>query len=121
MNSTTIYLLVPVMAGLLVSAQAMWGIAIKHNNLISGGLAQSLGNLITSPRIWLGALLYAVATLVYFMMLSKGKFFVIQISMAGVATILSTILASYLFGEPISPGNILGMSLVIVGLFFVMR
>lgn len=116
-----IYLLVPLMAGLLVSAQAMWGIAIKHNNLISGGLAQSLVNLITSPRIWLGAILYGLATLVYFMMLSRGKFFVIQISMAGVATILSTILASVIFGESISPSNILGMFLVILGLFFVMQ
>ena len=109
------------MAGLLVSAQAMWGIAIKKNNLISGGMMQSLMNLITSPRIWLGALLYGVATLVYFMMLSRGKFFIVQISMAGVATILSTILASFLFGENISSSNILGMFLVVVGLFFVMR
>ena len=121
MNNMAIYLLVPVMATLLVSAQAMWGIAIKHNNLINGGVYQSFVNLITSPRIWFGALLYIAATLVYFLMHSRGKFFVVQISMAGVATILSTILASYLFGENISPGNILGMFLVIAGLFFVMR
>lgn len=121
MNNMTIYLLAPVMATLLVSAQAMWGIAIKHNNLINGGIYQSFINLVTSPRIWLGAFLYIAATLVYFMMLSKGKFFIVQISMAGIATILSTILASYLFSENISIANIFGMLLVIAGLFFVMR
>jgi multidrug efflux pump subunit AcrB len=105
MNNLAVYLLIPVMATLLVSAQAMWGLAIKQNNLISGGILQTLTNLLGSPKIWIGAMLYAGATLVYFLMLSKGKFFVIQISMAGVATILSTLLAAYLFGEHISLGK----------------
>jgi uncharacterized membrane protein len=109
------------MAVLLVSAQAMWGTAIKHGHLIQGGVSQSAINLIFSPRIWLGAFLYIAATLVYFLMLSKGKFFVIQISMAAVATILSTILAYILFNENITSANILGMLLVITGLFFVMQ
>ena len=121
MSSQAIYLLIPVMAILLVSAQAMWGLAIKHGNLIQGGVVQSVTNVIGSPKIWLGALLYMLATAVYFVMLSRGKFFVIQISMAGIATILSTILASVIFYEAISAANIMGMFLVITGLFFVMQ
>jgi len=121
MTESAIYLLIPVMAILLVSAQAMWGIAIKHHHLVEGGIMQTGINLLTSPGIWAGALLYIAATLVYFMMLSRGKFFIIQITMAGIATILSTILASVLFKEALSLENILGMLIVIIGLFFVMR
>lgn len=116
-----IYALVPVMATLLVSAQAVWGYVIKHNGLMRGSPSQVIVNLLTSPGIWLGALLYGLTTLVYFMMLSRGKFFIIQLSMAAVSTILATILASVVFKEHISTANVIGMIIVIIGLGFVIR
>lgn len=121
MQKLSIYFLVPVMATFLVSAQAIWGHTIKKGGLMSGSPAHIVNNLITSPGIWLGAVLYALTTLVYFVMLSRGKFFVIQLSMAAVSTILATILANVVFKEHISSTNIVGMVIVIIGLGFVIR
>lgn len=121
MQRYVIYLLVPVMATLLVSAQAVWGSAIKHGGLMRGSPGHILINLITSPGIWLGAFLYMLTTLVYFVMLSRGKFFIIQLSMAAISIILSTLLSAILFKEHLNPINIAGMFVVIAGLACVMR
>lgn len=121
MQRLAIYSLVPLMALLLVSAQAMWGLAIKQDNLMSGSPQQITYNLLTSPRIWLGALLYIATTLVYFTVLSRGKFFIVQLSMAAISICLSTLLAAILFKEHVSLLNIIGMVVVILGLAFVIQ
>ncbi len=115
-----IYLLVPVMAALLVSAQAMWGLAIKNQHLLDGSVPHVITNLVSSYKMWLGALLYVAATLVYFVMLSRGKFFVIQVSMTAAAILLSTLLAVVLFNEKISAINIVGTLFVLIGLSLVL-
>ncbi len=116
-----IYILVPLMATFLVSAQAVWGYAIKNGNLMRGSPGQIFVNLVSSPGIWFGGLLYALTTVVYFIMLSRGKFFIIQLSMAAVSTVLATILASVVFKEHISSTNIIGMVILIIGLGFVIK
>lgn len=110
------YLLIPLMALLLVTAQAIWGTAIKKQNLLQGSAQTVFTNLLTSPRIWMGILLYACATGVYFLLLSKVRFFAVQVSMTAIAILLSTLLAAILFKEHLSPLNIAGMLLVLIGL-----
>jgi len=110
------YLLVPLMALLLVTAQAVWGTAIKQHHVLEGSASRILTNLITSPRIWLGAFIYVCATAVYFVLLSKVKFFSVQVSMTAISIIFSTILAALLFHERITPLNIAGMLAVLIGL-----
>lgn len=116
MQFSAIYLLVPLMAILLVTAQAVWGTAIKQQHLLKGSASEIFTNLITSPRIWLGAIIYICATGVYFLLLSKVKFFSVQISMTAISIIFSTILAAILFHEKITPLNLLGMAAVLVAL-----
>lgn len=119
-NAVSTHLLVPVVALLLVTAQAMWGTAIKSRHLLEGSAGKILLNLITSPRIWTGVLLYIAATGVYFTLLSRARFFSVQISMTAVAILLSTLLAAVLFHEKISAVNLAGMLLVLIGLALVL-
>lgn len=108
------------MALLLVSAQAIWGTAIKKHHVLQGSASKIVGNLISSPRIWIGALIYIAATGVYFLLLSKAKFFSVQVSMTAISIIFSTVLAAVLFHERISPLNALGAVLVLVGVALVL-
>lgn len=113
-------MLVPVVALLLVSAQAIWGTAIKSHRVLEGSVGNIVVNLFTSPHIWVGILLYIAATGAYFALLSKARFFSVQISVTATAVILSTLLAALLFHEKISALNICGMALVLTGLAFVL-
>jgi hypothetical protein len=114
------FLLFPLMAFLLVSGQAFWNSAIKNENLLKGSPLQIAGNLLSSSKIWAGAIIYIAATVVYFILLSRNKFFVVQITMTALAIIFSTFLAALLFNEKIGLINIFGAALVLVGLSFVL-
>jgi multidrug transporter EmrE-like cation transporter len=116
MTNPITYLLVPLMALLLVTAQATWGTAIKKQHVLEGPAGKIIGNLITSPRIWLGIIIYVGATVVYFLLLSKAKFFSVQVSMTAISILFSTLLAAMLFDEKITPLNLAGMILVLDGL-----
>jgi drug/metabolite transporter (DMT)-like permease len=118
MNKSINYVFFPLMAILLVTAQACWGSFIKQSakQPLRGSLPQILTRFISSPKIWIGATLYIIATVVYFVLLSKYKFFAVQTVMAGIAIIFSTLLSYILFHEKISAINIVGMLLVIGGI-----
>lgn len=114
------YLLIPLIAAMLVSAQACWGSFIKSTKPFNGPVGTIIGNLVTGPRIWLGALLYICATLVYFLALSKLRFFTIQLSVTALAIILSTTLSRLLFHESLTALNIIGMLLMLGGVGLVL-
>lgn len=107
------------MSVLLVSAQALWGSFIKSGQPLKGSLPQILERFVSSPKIWAGAGLYALAVSVYFILLSQHKFFSIQIVMAALAILFSTVLSYILFHEHISYLNLLGMTLVLIGIVLV--
>ncbi len=119
MQGALTYLLVPLMGLLLVGGQALWGYAIKNHHLLEGTPGQAVLNLLKSPQIWLGLILYGMATLVYFFLLSANKFFAIQITMTAVAIILSSLLAVILFDEKITAINVVGVCIVFAGLYLV--
>lgn len=119
-NTLATHMLVPVVALLLVTAQASWGTAIKNQRLLEGTPFNIIINIATSPRIWIGVLLYVAATGVYFTVLSKARFFSVQISMTAIAILLSSILAATLFHEKLSVLNVFGMVLVVIGLALVL-
>jgi uncharacterized membrane protein len=119
MNALT-YLLLPLMAGLLVTAQATWGSAIKSDHLLSGSIGSIVVNLASSWKIWLGAALYILATLVYFMMLTKFRFFSVQVAMTGISIIFSVLLAFFFFKEHPSIINVVGVVIIFIGALLVM-
>ncbi|TAH32925.1 hypothetical protein EYC58_02095 [Candidatus Saccharibacteria bacterium] len=115
------YVLMPVMAGLLVIAQSFWASVIKNDHALNGTLGEITINLLTNWKMWAGALIYIIATLVYFYMLSKLKFFSVQIAMTALSIIFSTTLSVVLFSERPSIANIAGICIVFVGIVLVLQ
>jgi drug/metabolite transporter (DMT)-like permease len=115
------YLLIPLMAFLLVSAQACWNSAIKGQNLLKGSFSSIISNLASSPKIWAGIFLYVATTAVYFVLLSKTKFFTVQVTMTALSIIFSTLVAWLFFHERISAINVAGMIVVLLGLPLVLN
>lgn len=110
----------PVMAGLLVLAQALWGTVIKQGSALTGTYGQIFVNLVSNWRMWAGAAIYIVATLLYFYMLSKLKFFSVQIAMTALSIIFSTLLSIVVFGEKPNLINYAGILLVFIGIVLVL-
>lgn len=113
------YILMPVMALLLVTAQTLWASVIKSGNALQGSLPTIAVNLLANWKMWLGALIYILATLVYFYMLSKIRFFSVQIAMTALSIIFSTSLSIIAFNEKPSLLNIMGALIVLVGVALV--
>jgi drug/metabolite transporter (DMT)-like permease len=114
------YLMMPVMASMLVIAQALWGTVIKHGNALQGTISNMAMNLITNYRMWLGAFIYIAATFVYFYMLSKLKFFSVQIGMTALTIVFSTVLSIILFNEQPNIINIIGATIILLGVGLVL-
>lgn len=110
----------PVMALLLVAAQTLWASVIKTGNALQGSLPVIAINLVSSWKMWLGAFIYIIATLVYFYMLSKLKFFSVQIAMTALSIIFSTTLSILIFNEKPTAINITGALIVLFGITLVL-
>ena len=94
---------------------------MKSQSIFSGGATTIIHNLITNPALWVGGVIYIVATLVYLLSLSKNNFFVVQASMTGLALVFSTIIASLFFNEKITPINIIGIAIIFVGAMLIVQ
>ncbi len=116
-------LLIPVAALALVSAQALWRSAVVDGQILrkNGSIFSIIPQVATSPKIWLGILLYVSTTGLYLYLLTRYKFFVIQLSITSLALIFSTLIAYFVFHEKISTVNIIGLAIVLVGLFLVVQ
>lgn len=121
MSAIFTYLLMPVMACLLVIAQALWASVIKTGGALQGPLPTIAMNLLSNWKMWLGALVYIIATLVYFYMLSKLKFFSVQIAMTALSIIFSTALSYVIFHEAPSLINVAGIFIVLIGIALVLQ
>ena len=120
MSNALSYLLLPLMSALLISAQSIWGIEVKAG-ILNGNAQTVVLNLLTSWKMWLGALIYVLATLVYFILLTKLRFFSVQVAMTGVSILLSVAVAYAIFGERPSLLNGMGILLVFCGLVLVLQ
>lgn len=113
-------LLIPLLATLLVTAQAVWTTAVKRNDIFQGSPADVAKNLVSNGKIWLGGFIYLVATVLYLSLLSKLPFFSVQVGMTATAVVFSTILSALIFREHLTAMNLIGAALVVVGLPFVL-
>lgn len=120
MASIIPYLMMPIMALLLVLAQSLWASAIKTGHVLQGSLPTIVVNLATNWKMWLGAFIYIVATLVYFYMLSKLKFFSVQVTMTALSIVFSVGLSIFLFNERPEMINIVGIIVVLSGIVLVL-
>jgi len=70
--------------------------------------------------LYVGVFIFGIATLVWIKALSYGKLSTLY-PMQSIAYIIVAVSAYFIFGEKISVYNIVGMFLIITGIFFVSR
>ncbi len=121
MTGNLLILLIPLVAILLISAQALWRHAVVSDKLLEGSFGTIVVHTITNPKIWLGGILYVLTTAVYLFLFTKFKFFVVQLSITGLALVFSTMISYYIFHEKITIINIIGLVVILVGLALVVQ
>ncbi|MSR68540.1 hypothetical protein EXS66_02025, partial [Candidatus Saccharibacteria bacterium] len=109
MQNIIFILLLPVVALSLVTAQSVWRSAVVDDKIFSGSLTAAIMNAATNPKMWLGALLYIATTILYLFLFSKLKFFVVQISVTGLALIFTAAISHFIFHEEITIMNLTGL------------
>ncbi|MCX6729311.1 MAG: hypothetical protein NTV95_01515 [Candidatus Saccharibacteria bacterium] len=112
-----VYFLAFIIASCLVGGQSLWASTVKK--LTSQGLGTNgiilIKNMLFQPKFWLGVTCYLIGTGCYFLLLSRAKFFSVQITMTGLAIVLSVLVAKFLFHEQVSLLNLVGVFLVLSG------
>ena len=112
---------IPITALLLITAQSFWNHAVKVEVFFNGTALDIIRRVATTPALWIGGIIYIIATLAYLMALSKNNFFTVQASMTGLALVLSTLLAVIFFGEKVSPINVAGITIIFIGVLLVVQ
>lgn len=106
--------------GVLLNALAQLSIKYGVSGLGDLGFKtnfiNSFAHLIVSPGILAGLLMYAVSVFVWMYVLSK-----VEVSIAypllSIGYVLNVILAAYFFSEPITANKIVGITIIIFGVF----
>jgi len=114
-----------VMLGVLLNAAAQ--LLLKAGTNSVGEFAFSAGNIIpvgwrlaTEPHILGGLTCYVVSVVVWIMALSRVEVS-IAYPMLSVGYVVNAIAAWYLFGEAVTPARLVGIGVIILGVFIVAR
>ena len=85
------------------------------------GLFRDLANLSAEPAFILGVLLYGVAALIWFRVVSTENLATGYVLLVSVAFISVTVGASLVFREPMTAQKIIGMGVILTGIILVAR
>jgi multidrug transporter EmrE-like cation transporter len=114
--------LVALSAGFTVAANLLLRAGVDRAGGFAGGLGDAAGNLARlgrEPLFDLGVLLYGLASLVWFRVLSTEPLSVAYPVLASLTFVLVTLGAVVLFREPLSLAKVVGLALLVLGLFVV--
>jgi uncharacterized membrane protein len=112
MSKPLLYGLLVVNILLLVGGQMMWKSALQNMN----GL--SIPNVLTSPGVYIGGLLYVIATGVWFVILNSGKFSIVY-PLQSLAYVIGIVIAWGVFGETIPATRWIGAAVIIAGVYLI--
>lgn len=122
MNSLSFSL---VMLGVLLNAAAQ--LLLKAGTNSVGPFAFSAGNILpvgwrlaTEPHILGGLACYVISVVVWIMALSRVEVS-IAYPMLSVGYVVNALAAWYLFGEAVTPARLVGIGVIILGVFIVAR
>ncbi|HEY5776179.1 MAG TPA: SMR family transporter [Xanthomonadales bacterium] len=114
-----------VLTGVLLNAVAQ--LALKASvsdtgiiNLDLQSLLTSAGSLASNLWLWLGLLCYAISVVVWILALSRVDVS-IAYPMLSIGYIVNAVAAWQLFGEPMSLGKVVGIGIIIVGVYVLAR
>jgi len=114
-----------VMTGVLLNAIAQ--LALKASvsdtgiiNLDMQSLFSSAGTLATNLWLWLGLICYAISVVVWILALSRVDVS-IAYPMLSIGYIVNAIAASQLFNEPMGLGKVIGIGVIMLGVYILAR
>ena len=114
-----------VMTGVLLNAIAQ--LALKASvsetgiiNLDMQSLFSSAGTLASNLWLWLGLICYAISVVVWILALSRVDVS-IAYPMLSIGYIVNAIAASQLFNEPMGIGKVIGIGVIMLGVYILAR
>jgi multidrug transporter EmrE-like cation transporter len=114
-----------VMTGVLLNAIAQ--LALKASvsdtgiiNLDIQSLLSSAGSLATNLWLWVGLICYAISVVVWILALSRVDVS-IAYPMLSIGYIVNALAASQLFNEPLGLGKVIGIGVIILGVYILAR
>jgi multidrug transporter EmrE-like cation transporter len=114
-----------VMTGVLLNAVAQ--LALKASvsdtgiiNLDMQSLISSAASLATNLWLWVGLICYAISVVVWILALSRVDVS-IAYPMLSIGYIVNAVAASQLFNEPLGIGKVVGIGIIIVGVYVLAR
>jgi multidrug transporter EmrE-like cation transporter len=114
-----------VMTGVLLNAVAQLALkaSVSDTGVISldmQSLLSSAGSLIFNLWLWVGLVCYAISVVVWILALSRVDVS-IAYPMLSIGYIVNAVAASYLFNEPLGIGKVVGIGIIIVGVYVLAR
>ena len=86
-----------------------------------GTVGTSLLHLASQPLFDAGVMLYIAGALIWFRVISTENLNTSYPMLVGLTFLLVTVGSTVIFREPVSPGKIFGLGLIIAGILFVSR
>ena len=114
-----------VLTGVLLNAVAQLALKASVNdtgiiNLDMHSLLSSAGSLATNLWLWLGLICYAISVVVWILALSRVDVS-IAYPMLSIGYIVNAVAAWHLFDEPMNLGKVVGIGIIIVGVYILAR
>ena len=114
-----------VLTGVLLNAVAQLALkaSVNDTGIISldmQSLLSSAGSLATNLWLWLGLICYAVSVVVWILALSRVDVS-IAYPMLSIGYIVNAVAAWHLFDEPMNLGKVVGIGIIIVGVYILAR
>jgi multidrug transporter EmrE-like cation transporter len=114
-----------VMTGVLLNAVAQLALkaSVSDTGIISldmQSLMSSAGSLVTNLWLWVGLICYGISVVVWILALSRVDVS-IAYPMLSIGYIVNAIAASHLFDEPLGISKVVGIGIIIVGVYRLAR
>jgi multidrug transporter EmrE-like cation transporter len=114
-----------VMTGVLLNAVAQLALkaSVSDTGIISldmQSLMSSAGSLVTNLWLWVGLICYGISVVVWILALSRVDVS-IAYPMLSIGYIVNAIAASHLFDEPLGISKVVGIGIIIVGVYILAR
>ena len=114
-----------IMTGVLLNAIAQLALkaSVSDTGVISldlQSLLSSAGTLISNLWLWVGLICYAISVVVWILALSRVDVS-IAYPMLSIGYILNAVAASHLFNEPMGVGKVIGIGVIILGVYILAR
>ena len=114
-----------IMTGVLLNAIAQLALkaSVSDTGVISldmQSLLSSAGTLVSNLWLWVGLICYAISVVVWILALSRVDVS-IAYPMLSIGYILNAVAASHLFNEPMGVGKVIGIGVIILGVYILAR